>query len=182
RSTSSVTSITHAGPTKRCTGMVSQLWSRRSLPVTQWIGASKCVPVCSPNLSVFQYQAGPLSSYREITSIDTPGDAAKIGGRPMIGVRGPSGCVRSTIRNRPACRSSRSCASVDATGQIPLKFEPVLEQRAIGDVSRRANDFDLPDKRCQPGSAKSFIECAGELVHCPRLVYELRVHDRDWRH
>ena len=37
------------------------------------------MPVCSPKRSVFQYQAGPLSSYREITSIVTPGDAAKMG-------------------------------------------------------------------------------------------------------
>ena len=32
-----------------------------------------------------------------MTSIVTPGDGANIGGRPMTGVSGPSGCVRSTI-------------------------------------------------------------------------------------
>jgi hypothetical protein len=55
-------SITQAGPMKRRTGIVSQALSGRSLPVIQWIGASKCVPVCSPKRSVFQYHAGPLSS------------------------------------------------------------------------------------------------------------------------
>jgi hypothetical protein len=30
--------------------------------VTQWIGASKCVPVCSPQEMLFQYQPGPRSS------------------------------------------------------------------------------------------------------------------------
>ena len=54
--------MTAAGPTKRRAGIVSQALSGRSLPVTQCTGASKCVPVCSPNDSRFQYQAGPLSS------------------------------------------------------------------------------------------------------------------------
>ena len=40
---------------------------RLSRPVTQWIGASKCVPVCSPVEMLFQYQAGPRSSYRLIS-------------------------------------------------------------------------------------------------------------------
>ena len=62
RSTSAVTSITHAGPMKRPGGIVSVALSGRSLPVIQWIGASKCVPVCSPNRSVFQYHAGPFAS------------------------------------------------------------------------------------------------------------------------
>ncbi len=38
-----------------------------------------------------------------MTSIDTPGDAAKIGGSPITGVSGPSGCVR--VDNRDAARS-----------------------------------------------------------------------------
>ena len=36
--------------------------SSPSRPVTQCTGASKCVPVCSPVLMSFQYQAGPRSS------------------------------------------------------------------------------------------------------------------------
>ena len=33
-----------------------------SLPDTQWFGASRWVPVCSPVRMLFQYQAGPRSS------------------------------------------------------------------------------------------------------------------------
>jgi hypothetical protein len=44
------------------TGSVSTELFGKSLPVNQWIGASKCVPVCSPKVRLFQYQAGPLAS------------------------------------------------------------------------------------------------------------------------
>ena len=36
--------------------------SSPSRPVTQWIGASKCVPTCSPMVSAAHAQAGPRSS------------------------------------------------------------------------------------------------------------------------
>ncbi|HEY2636789.1 MAG TPA: cyclase family protein, partial [Solirubrobacteraceae bacterium] len=36
--------------------------SSPSRPVIQWIGASKCVPTCSPISSTSQAQAGPRSS------------------------------------------------------------------------------------------------------------------------
>jgi hypothetical protein len=55
-------SMTAAGAMKFFTGIVSTALSGRSLPDTQWIGASKCVPVCSPIVKLFQYQAGPRSS------------------------------------------------------------------------------------------------------------------------
>src|SRR4051812_48308328 len=55
-------SITQAGATKFDGGMVSTALSGSSFPVTQWIGASKWVPVCSPIEKLFQYQAGPRSS------------------------------------------------------------------------------------------------------------------------
>ncbi len=105
-------SITHAGPTNRPAGIVSVVLFGRSRPVIQCTGASKCVPVCSPMRMVFQYHAGPLSSYFEITSIDTPGDAANIGGSPITGVSGPSGCVRSTTVIRPAARSATSVVAM----------------------------------------------------------------------
>ena len=38
--------------------------SRWSLPVTQWIGASKWVPVCSPSERLFQYPPGPPQARR----------------------------------------------------------------------------------------------------------------------
>ena len=80
-------------------------------PVIQWIGASKCVPVCSPKRSVFQYHAGPLSSYVEMMSIVTPGEGAKIGGSSITGVDGPSGCVRSTTVTAPSASASTRSAS-----------------------------------------------------------------------
>ena len=104
--TSAVTSITQAGPTNRPAGIVSVVLFGRSRPLIQCTGASKCVPVCSPMRMVFQYHAGPWSSYFESTSIDTPGDAANIGGRPITGVSGPSGCDRSTTVMRPAASSA----------------------------------------------------------------------------
>ena len=55
-------SITQAGAMNFRTSMVSTALFGRSLPEIQWIGASKCVPVCSPRLMLFQYQAGPRSS------------------------------------------------------------------------------------------------------------------------
>ena len=60
--------MTQAAPTNLLAGMVSVVLLLRSLPVIQCTGASKCVPVCSPSRIVFQYQAGPLSSYFEMRS------------------------------------------------------------------------------------------------------------------
>ena len=56
-------SITQAGAMK-CgrPACVSVALFGRSRPVIQWIGASKCVPVCSPKEKLFQYQPGPRSS------------------------------------------------------------------------------------------------------------------------
>ena len=59
---SALKSSTQAGATSWEGGIVSVVLSGSSLPVTQWTGASKCVPVCSPSVIVFQYQAGPASS------------------------------------------------------------------------------------------------------------------------
>ena len=55
-------SMTNAGPMKRSGGMLSVALFGRSLPEIQCTGASKCVPVCSPQEKLFQYQAGPRSS------------------------------------------------------------------------------------------------------------------------
>ena len=52
----------HAAPAGRDARIVSHAFSGRCLPVIQCIGASKCVPVCSPIRMAFQYHAGPLSS------------------------------------------------------------------------------------------------------------------------
>jgi hypothetical protein len=55
-------STTQAGAMKCAGGMVSTALLGKSLPETQWIGASKWVPVCSPMEKLFQYQAGPRPS------------------------------------------------------------------------------------------------------------------------
>ena len=55
-------SRTQASAMKFSTAMVSVALFGRSLPDTQWIGASKWVPVCSPQEKLFQYHAGPRSS------------------------------------------------------------------------------------------------------------------------
>ena len=47
---------------KRPAGRVSVVPFATSLPVIQCAGASKWVPVCSPQAKLFQYQAGPRSS------------------------------------------------------------------------------------------------------------------------
>ena len=53
-------SSTAAGATSLAAGTCAT--SSRPAPVTQCTGASKWVPVCSPVLMSFQYQAGPRSS------------------------------------------------------------------------------------------------------------------------
>ena len=66
KSSSAVTSreqsMTQAGAISRSGGIVSVWASGRSRPVIQCAGASKWVPVCSPQEKLFQYQAGPRAS------------------------------------------------------------------------------------------------------------------------
>ena len=54
--------MTQAAAMKFVGAIVSTELLGRSLPETQWIGASKWVPVCSPQLKLFQYQFAPRSS------------------------------------------------------------------------------------------------------------------------
>jgi hypothetical protein len=54
--------MTQAGAMKCGAGIVSVALSGRCRPEIQWIGASKCVPVCSLHEKLFQYQPGPRSS------------------------------------------------------------------------------------------------------------------------
>ena len=46
--------MTQAEAMKFVTSMVSTELFGKSLPVIQWIGASKCVPECSPHWKLFQ--------------------------------------------------------------------------------------------------------------------------------
>src|SRR5437899_321987 len=93
----------------------------------------------------------------------TPGDGAKIGGRPMTGVDGPSGCVRSTTTSRPDCRSSTSSVSVDML-QVPLELKSILQQREIGDIARRSDRFDFRDDRRQLAGGQRVVDRADEAV------------------
>ncbi|MOA68893.1 hypothetical protein D3C78_1967490 [compost metagenome] len=54
--------MTQAPAMNASIGMVSTVLSGWSLPVIQWAGASKWVPVCSEHEKLFQYQPGPRSS------------------------------------------------------------------------------------------------------------------------
>src|SRR5580700_11077522 len=108
-------SITQAGPTNFLGGMRSTVLSGRSFPETQWTGASKWVPVCSPVSNPFQYQAGPRSSYCDSSQILNAGVLLNCGGNGSKGVCGVRGWVRSTTRSRPAVSSS---SSLDNTRDI----------------------------------------------------------------
>ena len=107
---SAVWSRTAAGATSRPTGTCET--SAPSRPVTQWIGASKWVPVCSPVEMLFQYQAGPRSSYRLI-SVSPNGHVWPNGsGNVRIGVREVNGAVRSTTSTPPpVSAAARSCST-----------------------------------------------------------------------
>src|SRR4029077_18166216 len=62
------TSITQAGAKNFSTAMASVALLSKALPVTQGLGASKCVSVCSAQEKLCQYPAGPRLSYLEISS------------------------------------------------------------------------------------------------------------------
>src|SRR5690606_14398654 len=105
--TCSVTSSTAAGATSRRAGTWDTSAPER--PVIQWIGASKWVPVCSPVVKLFQYQAGPRSSYRLISRRRNGSVWPNCSGRARIGVRSVKGAVRSTTSTVPlAIASTRS--------------------------------------------------------------------------
>jgi len=92
-----------AGAISRSTGTWET--SAPSLPVTQCTGASKCVPVCSPVLMSFQYQAGPRSSYRLISVSEKGAVLPNGSGSLSTGVDSDNGAVRSmtsTLASRMA--------------------------------------------------------------------------------
>ena len=97
-------SITTAGPTSRSAG--TEATSSPSLPLIQWIGASKCVPTCSPISSQYHAHAGPRSSYSLITCRVRPGVLANGGGSLRTGVSSLSGWVRSTTSTADSISAS----------------------------------------------------------------------------
>ncbi|CAB4964364.1 unannotated protein [freshwater metagenome] len=96
--------MTTAGPMSRWAG--TWLTSSRSLPVIQWFGASKWVPVCSPVWKLFQYQAGPFSSYSLMSSSWKVAVWPNSGGKPRIGVPEWRGDVRSMTSTEPSTRAA----------------------------------------------------------------------------
>ena len=106
----SAKSSTTAGATSRAGGT----WDTSSLswPVTQWTGASRWVPVCSPVRMLFQYHAGPRASYRLISTSSNGQVLPNGSGSARIGVFACSGAVRSTISTEPlAMAPARSDSS-----------------------------------------------------------------------
>src|SRR5690606_28865055 len=96
--TSAEASTTTAGRRKLSTGIVSTVLSGWSLPEIQCAGASKWVPVCSPQVKLFQYQPGPFSSYWLMRSIEKPAVWPNWGGSCKAGKLGDRVWVRSTRR------------------------------------------------------------------------------------
>jgi hypothetical protein len=83
------------------------------LPVTQWFGASKWVPVCSPLVKLFQYHAGPRSSYLLISSSAKGAVCPNSGGSWITGVDADSGDVRSTTSIDPSASAATSTDNGD---------------------------------------------------------------------
>src|SRR5688572_27916543 len=91
---------------------------------------------------LFQYQAGPRSSYFEICSSENALDGAKIGGSWIVGVAGSSGTVRSTTRMPPLTMPAASSNSVAEPLSITCAMThlPVLRIQLAQGCQRLAND------------------------------------------
>src|SRR5690606_15660634 len=87
--------------------MVSTELLGTSLPEIQCTGASKWVPVCSPQVKLFQYQAGPASLYCEMVSILKAETCPNCGGSCRGGKSGESVWVRSMTLKSPLAMRSR---------------------------------------------------------------------------
>src|SRR5215831_14343896 len=114
-------SSTTAGAISRPAGT----WDTSSLsrPVAQWQGASKCVPVCSPVVMSFQYQAGPRSSKRLISCRLNETVLLNGGGSLSTGVDDDSGAVRSTISTVELDSASVRALSTDMGGSCPRRLQ-----------------------------------------------------------
>src|SRR5258707_5335426 len=82
------------------------------------MGASKCVPACSPVEMLFQYQAGPRSSYRLISCKENPIVLPNGSGSLIRGVSGLSGAVRS-ITSMVLRRSAATSVSRTGIANLP---------------------------------------------------------------
>src|SRR3954452_8354052 len=118
--TRSETSMTAVGATNRAAG--TEATSRPPRPLTQWFGASKWVPVCSPLRKLFQYHAGPRSSYALISSSSNRAVWPNSGGSWITGVSLLSGAVRSTTATEPSARASVRAVSTEAMGGMEATY------------------------------------------------------------
>src|SRR5687767_7736170 len=87
---------------------------------------------------LFQYQAGPRSSYFEISSSENGLDGAKIGGSWIVGVAGSSGTVRSTTRMPPLTMPAASSTSV--ADDLAMTHLPVVRIELAQRCQGLAND------------------------------------------
>src|SRR5450755_3218281 len=145
--------MTQAGATKCCAGIVSTELFGRSRPEIQWIGASKCVPVCSPQEKLFQYQAGPRSSYLEISSRRKGHDFPNSGGSWMTAVPASKGWLRSITRISPPASAWANCLRIFSDISIlPIKNRPILAQCEIV--------RDVVEQLCPPAAV---AECSDSI-------------------
>ena len=70
---------------KSLAGIESTVLFGRSLPETQWMGASKWVPVCSLSDMLCQNHIGPSSLYSDTTSFLNDHAGLKSGGKEITG-------------------------------------------------------------------------------------------------
>src|SRR4051812_4449650 len=82
------------------------------------MGASRCVPVCSPGEMLFQYQAGPRASELLISVSENRQVCPNCGGRPRIGVSEDNGAVRSTTSTAPVERAATRSASTGTRANL----------------------------------------------------------------
>src|SRR3954471_21892656 len=103
-----------------------------------------------------------------MTSIETPGDGANIGGSPITGVSGPSGCVRSTTlsvpRSSAAIKSAstvidRSCVWSDAGEDAEhLREEPVHPDGDDDERDPEADPVEHPHRHRRLARAEQLRE------------------------
>src|SRR5439155_1956294 len=112
-------SRTQAGPMKRCGGMLSVALLGRSFPDTEWIGASKCVPVCSPQEKIVPVpRRAALVVTRHLLDAERPGLAHLRRQRDLRELGGKS--LREVDHADSACRQFANETIEDAHGDSSL--------------------------------------------------------------
>src|SRR6218665_330227 len=140
--TSALASTTTAGPMKLRVSMVSTVLSGWSLPVIQWAGGAKCVPVWSPEEKLFQYQPGPASSECEMRSDLKAQTWPNCGGSCRAGKSLERVWVRSMTRRAPEAMSCANWASevvmVCSPAEVVGRERARNSSRKLGAQARRS--------------------------------------------